>query len=64
MIPQAAVPFQKAALTITKVSEILRLPRTMNGHLQSITLATKNGRHLRRTLQKYCACHTERLLTR
>jgi hypothetical protein len=31
-----------------------------NGHVQSAAPATKNASHLLKTLQKYCAAHTER----
>ena len=34
------------------------------GGLQSAAPATKNTTHLLKTLQKYCACHAKRLLTR
>ena len=34
-----------------------------HGHLQSAAPAAKHASHLRKTSQKYCTCHTERLLT-
>ena len=41
-------------------------PVTKNGigGVQSAAPATKNATHLLKTWQKYCACHTTRLLTR
>ena len=35
-----------------------------DGRVQTAAPASKNRKHLVKTMQKYCACHTERLLTR
>ena len=45
------------------MSKVLHLPRKINGHLQSAAPAAKNRSHLLKAMQKYLACHTERLLT-
>ena len=53
--------------TLHDTSTALRLPRKMTidtSKVQSAAPATKTATHLRKTSQKYCACHTKRLSTR
>jgi hypothetical protein len=43
---------------------LLRLPCQMMIEVSKAATATKNGSHLLKATQKYCACHTEKLLAR
>ena len=62
----------RAALTVRSAkdtqhddkSKVLRLPRKKLGSPQSAAPATKTANHLLKATQKYCACHTKRLLRR
>ena len=63
----AALTMRFAKNTLHDTSTALRLPRKMTidtSKVQSAAPATKTATHLRKTSQKYCACHTKRLSTR
>ena len=48
-----------------KILIILHLPRKMTMEVSKVVcLAGKNENHLLKTMQKYCACHTDIILTR
>ena len=45
-------------------SEVLRLPRKKTMLVSKVLRCPGNATHPLKTTQQYCACHTERLLTR
>ena len=61
----AALPTRFEKSTQHDTSKVLRLPRKMTMDPSKVLrLPRKTATHLRKTSQKYCACHTKRLSTR
>ena len=71
-MPRLPSILHRAALTMQFVKNTRRdtsksaVPATRNddGGRQSAAAAAKTATHLLKAMQKYCACHTKRLLTR
>ena len=60
----AALTMRYAKNTYHDTTKLLRLPCQMMMEVSKAAPATKNGSHLLKATQKYCARHTEKLLAR